>query len=62
MSDLLRPGYRVCRPDGDGPKDNLVAPADLLNGAGWAVVMVDSHGPRGLLRAELWRLVCAGVT
>ncbi|SLN11556.1 Dienelactone hydrolase family protein [Pseudoruegeria aquimaris] len=76
LSALLSPYYRITRPDParfapphptallasgcDGPKDNLEAAARDLAAAGWASVQVDSHGPRGLLTAEVWRLVCAG--
>ncbi|WP_299818105.1 dienelactone hydrolase family protein [uncultured Roseibium sp.] len=44
----------------DGPKSNLDRLAGDLAAAGWASVIVDSHGPRGLDEVELWRLVCAG--
>jgi dienelactone hydrolase len=73
LSALIAPGYRVTKPAGagpfptallfsgcDGPRDNLGRWAERLNGEGWAAVIVDSHGPRGLLEHEVWRLVCAG--
>jgi dienelactone hydrolase len=68
----LRPAYSVTRPPGDGPfatallfsgcdgpKDNLERMARALRRAGWASVVVDSHGPRGYDHAQLWRLICA---
>ena len=73
LSALLAPAYRVMKPDGagpfptallfsgcDGPRDNVLRWAERLNREGWAAVVVDSHGPRGLLDHEVWRLVCAG--
>lgn len=73
LAAKLRPGYAVTRPAGDGPfptalllsgcdgpKGNLDRLAAALAAAGWASVVVDSHGPRGLETAEQWRLVCAG--
>jgi len=73
LAAKLRPAYTVTRPEGDGPfptallasgcdgpKDNLARLAHALAAAGWASVVVDSHGPRGLDEAEQWRLVCAG--
>jgi len=75
LSALLAPSYRVAMPDGegpfpvallfsgcDGPKDNLDRLSEALVAAGWGAVIVDSHGPRGIDRAEVWRLVCSGVT
>lgn len=44
----------------DGPRDNLDRWADMLNAAGWAAAIVDSHTPRGLATDPLWRLVCTG--
>ena len=44
----------------DGPKDNVVRWAEMLNAHGWAAIIVDSHGPRGFSEHEAWRLVCAG--
>ena len=32
----------------------------MLNARGWAAIIVDSHGPRGFLDYEVWRLICAG--
>ncbi len=73
LAETLRPGYVVTQPPGTGPfptalllsgcggpKDNLDRLARALADAGWASVVVDSHGPRGLDMAEQWRLVCAG--
>ncbi len=73
LAQMLRPSYRVQLPSGpgpfptailisgcDGPKDNLGRWAEALNRMGWGAMMVDSHGPRGLTEAQLWRLVCAG--
>lgn len=73
LSARLAPGYRLVTPDGDGPfptallfsgcdgpRDNLQRWAEALTSAGWAALVVDSHGPRGLDDLELWRLVCAG--
>jgi dienelactone hydrolase len=75
LSALLSPAYRVAMPDGagphpvallfsgcDGPKDNLDRLSEALVAEGWGAVIVDSHGPRGMDRAEVWRLVCSGVT
>ncbi len=75
LSALLAPSYRVAMPEGagpfpvallfsgcDGPKDNLDRLSEALVEAGWGAVIVDSHGPRGIDRAEVWRLVCSGVT
>lgn len=74
VSALLSPYYRVYRPGDmaagpvptallfsgcDGPKDNLDRWARALAQDGWAAVIVDSHGPRGLDRYQKWRLVCA---
>lgn len=73
VSALLSPTYDVRRPEGqgpfptallfsgcDGPHDNLDRWATALNAAGWAAVIVDSHGPRGFDEAQIWRLVCTG--
>jgi dienelactone hydrolase len=73
LSAMLAPAYRVLKPSGegpfatallfsgcDGPRDNVLRWAERLNEIGWAAVVVDSHGPRGLTGGELWRLVCAG--
>lgn len=73
LSARLAPFYRVARPPGpgrfptallysgcDGPRDNLDRWAAMLVARGWAAVIVDSHGPRGLEEHELWRLVCTG--
>ncbi len=73
--DLLRPAYRVTLPPDsapgtrhpvalmisgcDGPRDNLGRWAAALADIGWASVVVDSHGPRGLNNFDLWRAVCA---
>jgi dienelactone hydrolase len=73
LSAKLAPFYRVTKPDGDGPfptallysgcdgpRDNVARWAEMLNAHGWAAIVVDSHGPRGLADHEAWRLVCAG--
>ncbi|WP_165354543.1 dienelactone hydrolase family protein [Tropicimonas sp. IMCC6043] len=73
LSAKLRPSYRTYLPDGpgpfpaallfsgcDGPKDNMERWAQSVVDQGWAAVIVDSHGPRGLNDAQLWRLVCIG--
>ncbi|MFV0360592.1 dienelactone hydrolase family protein [Tropicimonas sp.] len=73
LAGMLRPGYRVRLPDGDGPfptallfsgcdgpKDSLDFWSDTLNAMGWGTVVVDSHGPRGYDRAQIWRLICVG--
>lgn len=74
LSALLSPSYDIRVPDGaggrvptallfsgcDGVRDNMGRWADALNDAGWAAVIVDSHGPRGYDDLNLWRLVCAG--
>lgn len=75
LSSLLSPFYRIAMPQGDGPfpaallmsgcdgpKDNLDRLSEALVAAGWAAVIVDSHAPRGMDRAEVWRLICSGVT
>ena len=75
LSGLLAPFYRLVLPQGegpfptallmsgcDGPKDNLDHLSEALVAAGWAALILDSHGPRGMDRAEVWRLVCSGVT
>ncbi|MCU0907083.1 MAG: alpha/beta hydrolase fold domain-containing protein [Rhodobacteraceae bacterium] len=74
-ADLLRPAYRVTLPPDaapgarlpvallisgcDGPRDNLGRWAAALSDIGWASMVVDSHGPRGLNNFDLWRAVCA---
>lgn len=73
LSVLLSPAYGARLPEGegpfptallasgcDGPKDNLETWADTLNEIGWAAIIVDSHGPRGLGGDPTWRLVCTG--
>lgn len=73
LSAMLSPSYRVVKPDGagpfpvallfsgcDGPRDSMGRWAERLKADGWASVVVDSHGPRGLVDYEVWRLVCAG--
>jgi dienelactone hydrolase len=73
LSAKLAPYYRIMKPPGDGPfptallfsgcdgpKDNVVRWGEMLNALGWAAIIVDSHGPRGLTDNETWRLVCAG--
>ena len=44
----------------DGVHDNMDFWADLLAEQGRQVLILDSHGPRGLDRLEAWRLVCMG--
>jgi dienelactone hydrolase len=73
LSAKLAPHYRVMTPPGDGPfptglihsgcdgpRDNVVRWAEMLNAEGWAAVIVDSHAPRGFSEGEVWRVVCAG--
>jgi dienelactone hydrolase len=73
LSRLLAPAYRIATPSGegqfpilllfsgcDGPKDNMDRWADMARDAGWATVIVDSHGPRGFDDWQIWRLICAG--
>jgi hypothetical protein len=61
LSAALRQYYRVMKPPGagpfptgllfsgcDGPKDNMARWGEVLNAAGWAAVIVDSHAPRNL--------------
>jgi dienelactone hydrolase len=73
LSAALRQYYRVMKPPGegpfptgllfsgcDGPKDNMVRWGEVLNAAGWAAVIVDSHGPRNLQDFDVWRLICTG--
>lgn len=73
LSAMLSPWYQVVTPEGtgpfpvallfsgcDGPRDSMGRWAERLKADGWASVVVDSHGPRGLVDHEVWRLVCAG--
>jgi dienelactone hydrolase len=73
LSAALRQYYQVMKPPGDGPfptgllfsgcdgpKDNMVRWGEVLNAAGWAAVIVDSHAPRDLQDFEVWRLICTG--
>jgi dienelactone hydrolase len=73
LSEKLSPYYRIMTPAGegpfptallysgcDGPRDNLERWGRMLNAEGWAAIIVDSHGPRGLSGSEIWRLICAG--
>ncbi|MFD0981210.1 dienelactone hydrolase family protein [Tropicimonas aquimaris] len=73
VSRMIASYYRVTLPDGtgpwptallfsgcDGPRDNMDRWAEALATAGWASVIVDSHGPRGYMDARIWRLICAG--
>lgn len=73
LSAELAHYYAIRRPEGDGPfpaallfsgcdgpRDNLDRWSDMLVGAGWAAIVVDSHTPRGYDNFELWRLICAG--
>jgi dienelactone hydrolase len=71
LDRLLRPGYEVLRPVGDGPfpavvqlhacagvADNQRSWARLFQEAGWVSVVVDSLEPRGLD----WESVCSGTS
>ena len=73
LAQQIAPGFIWVVPEGegpfpaamllsgcDGPQSNLNRLAAELAAAGWLSVIVDSHGPRGLDDAQLWRLVCAG--
>jgi dienelactone hydrolase len=73
LAEKLRPFYRVMKPEGpgpfptallysgcDGPHDNLDRWGAMLNARGWAALIIDSHGPRGYLDFDVWRLICAG--
>jgi dienelactone hydrolase len=73
VAEKLRPFYRVMKPEGagpfptallysgcDGPHDNLDRWGAMLNARGWAALIIDSHGPRGYLDYDVWRLICAG--
>lgn len=73
LAALLAPGRDIRTPTGSGPfptallfsgcdgvRDNMGRWADALTAAGWAAVIVDSHGPRGYDDLNLWRLVCTG--
>ncbi len=73
IASLIVPAMRWTLPEGegphpvalllsgcDGPQPNLDRLAAGLEDAGWASVIIDSHGPRGLDDVQLWRLVCAG--
>lgn len=70
---MLEPGWRLILPDGAGPHpaavllpgcdgvhDNMDLWARVLRAQGRAVLILDSHGPRGLTRWQSWRAVCAG--
>jgi len=70
---LLAPDWRLTLPEGRGPHpglalfsgcdgvhDNMDRWAALARAQGWATLIVDSHTPRGIDAAQLWRLVCAG--
>lgn len=69
----LAADWRLVRPEGPGPHkaaivlsgcdgvhDNMDFWAGVFADTGRAALIVDSHRPRGLDRAEAWRLVCAG--
>lgn len=68
----LEPFWRVIAPAGaeaggavllsgcDGVHDNMDFWAGQLAGRGYHALILDSHGPRSLVRFEAWRLVCAG--
>lgn len=72
--DALRHGSEIYLPDGDGPfpvvlqmhgcggKKNLQARwAAVAKAAGWAVIVVDSYGHRGISRLEAYATVCVGL-
>jgi dienelactone hydrolase len=65
--------WRFAQPDGPGPhpalvllsgcdgvRDNMDRWAEDAVAMGFATLIVDSHGPRGLEDFAAWRLVCAG--
>ncbi|WP_051520917.1 dienelactone hydrolase family protein [Rubellimicrobium mesophilum] len=69
----LAPSWRLVQPEGpgrrpaaivlsgcDGVHDNMAFWAEALARRGRAVLILDSHAPRGLDRDPAWRLVCAG--
>lgn len=73
LGALLRPYYRVSRPEGDGPFPTAIlvpgcvgaeAHADSwarnVVAQGWAALVVDSHGPRGWNRPEFLARICTG--
>ncbi|WP_295047388.1 dienelactone hydrolase [uncultured Paracoccus sp.] len=68
----LEPGWRLMLPPGPGPHraaillsgcdgvhDNMNYWARVMLDHGRAALILDSHGPRGLDRAQSWRAVCA---
>lgn len=70
---LLAPYWRLVAPEGPGPfpaaillsgcdgiHDNMDFWADRMVASGRAALIVDSHGPRNLVKAQAWRAVCAG--
>jgi len=69
----LEPHWRILRPDGPGPHpaavllsgcdgvhDNMDYWARQFLAMGRAALILDSHAPRGLDRAQAWRAICAG--
>jgi dienelactone hydrolase len=70
---VLSSGWRIAQPPGPGPHraaillsgcdgvhDNMEWWAARLRAQGRATLILDSHGPRGIDRAQSWRAVCAG--
>lgn len=68
----LKPHWRLLRPDTPGPhpvaillsgcdgvRDNMDYWARQFTALGRAALILDSHGPRGLGKAQAWRAVCA---
>ncbi len=69
---MLAASWRLLRPDTPGPHkaailmsgcdgvhDNMAWWAQVMRAQGRAVLILDSHAPRGLDRAQAWRAVCA---
>ncbi|HWL59226.1 MAG TPA: dienelactone hydrolase family protein [Paracoccus sp. (in: a-proteobacteria)] len=70
---MLAGSWRVLRPSTPGPHraaillsgcdgvhDNMEYWAQVMRAQGRAAIIVDSHAPRRLSRAQAWRAVCAG--
>lgn len=70
---MLAPSWRLVKPQGPGPHkaaillsgcdgvhDNMDYWASFMQAQGRASLIVDSHAPRGLDKAQAWRAVCAG--
>lgn len=73
LSALLAHHYRIHRPEGPGPfptallvtgcvgvREHAELWAGRIVEAGWAAVIVDSHGPRGWERPEYLQRICTG--